>query len=115
MLPDAIKAIRRKNYLNQTAFANRIGVTQGAVSQWECGLTRPSTDQLKTISMEFGVSIDDLLAGEPHGTTETPFTAEAKLISNAVDKMTQNDREKALNMMKAVYSDYFDQSEEKNA
>ena len=41
MLSDSIKDICRKNYLNQTAFANRIGVTQSAVSQWENGLTRP--------------------------------------------------------------------------
>ena len=32
MISDVIKDIRRRNYLNQTAFANKIGVTQGTVS-----------------------------------------------------------------------------------
>ena len=115
MIPEMIKSIRKKNYLNQTAFANIIGVTQGAVSQWECGLTRPNTDQLKAISRQFGISIDDLLAGEKEGTNEVPITNEAKLISGVIDKMPQQDREKALNMMKAVYSEYFDKIKEKDA
>lgn len=61
MLSDTLKDIRRKNYLNQTQFANRIGVTQSAVSQWENGLTRPNSEQLRAISDSFGISIDDLL------------------------------------------------------
>ena len=64
MLSDSIKDIRRKNYLNQTAFANRIGVTQSAVSQWENGLTRPNSEQLSAISQAFGISIDDLLVSD---------------------------------------------------
>ena len=61
MISDVIKDIRRRNYLNQTAFANKLGVTQGTVSQWENGLTRPNLDQLRSISSIFGVSIDSLL------------------------------------------------------
>lgn len=106
MISDAIKAIRRKNYLNQTAFANRIGVTQGAVSQWECGLTRPNTDQLKAISMEFGVSIDDLLAGESVGTSLSPITPEAKILARGIDRLPKEQREQALNVVKAMFSQY---------
>lgn len=61
MISDVIKDIRRRNYMNQTAFANKLGVTQGTVSQWENGLTRPNLDQLRSISSIFGVSIDSLL------------------------------------------------------
>lgn len=68
MISDTIKQIRKSHYLNQTEFANRIGVTQGAVSQWENGLTRPNLDQLRAISAAFGVSVDNIVAqlnGEP--------------------------------------------------
>ena len=58
MLSDNIKEIRRKNYLNQTAFAKKIGVSQSAVSQWEHDLTRPNSDQLSAISKTFNISID---------------------------------------------------------
>ena len=61
MISDVIKDIRRRHYLSQAAFAKRLGVTQGTVSQWENGLTRPNLDQLKSISAMFGISVDALL------------------------------------------------------
>lgn len=62
MISETIKQIRKTHYLNQTEFANRIGVTQGAVSQWENGLTRPNLDQLRAISAAFNMSVDDIVA-----------------------------------------------------
>lgn len=47
--------------------------------------------------------------------TRSPMTPEARIISNVVDKMPQSEREKALNIFKAAYSDYFDSSSEKMA
>lgn len=117
MLSETIRNIRKYNFLNQTEFANKIGVTQGAVSQWENGLTRPNSDQLQAIAKAFNVSVDDLLQGEESTKQEDngqPKTEEAKILARGVDKMPQTDRTKALNMMKAVYSDYFS-AEEKNA
>lgn len=61
MISDKIKQIRRTHYLNQTEFANRIGVTQGTVSQWENGLTRPNLDQLRAISAAFNISVSDIV------------------------------------------------------
>lgn len=117
MISDTIKDIRRRNYLNQTAFAMKIGVTQGTVSQWENGLIKPSSEQLLSISRAFNISIDDLLKGEDIKPEQAgvPRTAEAKIISEGIDRMPQGDREKALSIMKTVYAEYFNDSEEKNA
>ena len=113
MLSETIKDIRKRNFLNQTAFANRIGVTQGAVSQWECGLTRPNTDQLKAISMEFGVSIDSLLIDEEsESTSDVPKTEEAKILVKGIDRLPKAEREKALNVVRAMfdqYAEFFDE------
>jgi transcriptional regulator with XRE-family HTH domain len=70
MLQDAIKELRKKHNLSQVQFAKRLNVTQGAVSQWEKGATRPDTDMLARISSEFGVGIDDLMQGEVRETNE---------------------------------------------
>ena len=114
MLSDKIKYLRKINYLNQAAFAKKIGVTQSAVSQWEHDLTRPNSDQLQSISKAFGISVDELLSDEPdQQDTQTPRTIEAKFISDSVDRMTPSDRERALNVMKAVFSDYFESAEDK--
>lgn len=114
MLSDTIRDIRRRNYLSQTAFANRIGVTQGTVSQWENGLTRPNAEQLRSISSAFNISIDDLLAGEktPEKQPEdVPKTSEARILAKGIDKLPKAQREQALNVVKAMfaaYSDYFE-------
>lgn len=110
MLSDVLKQIRKKNYLNQTAFANKIGVTQSAISQWENGLTSPNAEQLKSISQAFNISIDDLLQGEPVAEAKAekaPRTAEARAVSFGMDNLTKEQRELILNMVTAMFPDKF--------
>ena len=108
LLSDMLKDLRRRNYLNQTAFAKRIGVSQGAVSQWENNLTRPNLDQLKAISDEFNISIDDLLSGDPEPVTPTgPRTREARIVSAGMDKMPPEKREQAIKVLQAIFAEYF--------
>jgi len=69
MLGINIRMLRKKQGLSQMQFAQKLGVTQGTVSQWETGLSRPETDMLARIAAEFGVSVDVLLdipSREPH-------------------------------------------------
>lgn len=115
MLSDVLKDLRRRNYLNQTQFANRIGVSQGAVSQWENNLTRPNLDQLKAISNEFNISIDDLLNGEPEPDQAKggPRTREAQIVSAGMDKLPKEQREMIVNMVCAMYPDNFSKEENK--
>jgi transcriptional regulator with XRE-family HTH domain len=111
MISDTIKELRRKNYLNQTAFANKIGVTQGTVSQWEHNLIKPSSDQLKSISLAFGISVDDLLAGEDvsdPNLSKIPHTPEARILATGIDKLPKEQREQALNVVKAMFAQYAD-------
>jgi transcriptional regulator with XRE-family HTH domain len=61
---EIIRSIREKNNLTQEQFAERVHVTRQAVSRWENGETQPDTEQLKTLSRVFGVSINTLL-GSP--------------------------------------------------
>ena len=44
-----------------------------------------------------------------------PKTKEAQIVSSVIDKMSEMDREKALNMFKAVYAEYFEKNEDKMA
>lgn len=58
--------------------------------------------------------LDKLSASQPI-VSYTPKTDEARLVSGAMDRMSQQDREKALNLLKTVYAEYFDTDEEKQA
>lgn len=64
MLSDKIKELRKANFLSQGQFAAKIGVTQGAVSQWEHDVTKPNYIQLQAIAETFEVTIDSLLSEE---------------------------------------------------
>lgn len=50
--------------MTQVELARRVGVSQGAVWQWEKGLTRPSVARLLSLSRVLGCTVDELLCEE---------------------------------------------------
>jgi len=49
--PEEIKAIRERERVSQTVFANYLNVTSSLVSKWERGEKRPSGASLKLLSL----------------------------------------------------------------
>ena len=60
-----IKELRKKNDLTQERLAEYLGVTDRAVSKWECGLTAPDLGLIIPLSRILHVSADELLGGKP--------------------------------------------------
>lgn len=56
-----IEKLRKENRLTQEELAARLGVTQGAVSQWEKGTAAPSIDKLPQMAEILGCTVDELL------------------------------------------------------
>lgn len=54
-------ALRKNAGLSQTELANQLGVTNKAVSKWENGKSKPTTETLRNIADLFGVSVETLL------------------------------------------------------
>lgn len=52
---------RNKAGLSQMELANQLGVSRQAVSRWESGQSKPSTERLLALGVLYGVSIDQLL------------------------------------------------------
>lgn len=50
--------------MTQEELAKAVGITQGAVSQWELGLTHPSIRYLKLIANVLEITLDELVDGE---------------------------------------------------
>jgi Predicted transcriptional regulators len=46
--------------MSQKELAGKIGVTQGAISQWEKGISSPKSDKLPILAQTLKCSIDDL-------------------------------------------------------
>jgi transcriptional regulator with XRE-family HTH domain len=59
-----IKKQREKNRLSQVQLAQKLGVNQNTVSQWETGRSSPPVDKLIIMSDLFGCTIDELVRGE---------------------------------------------------
>ena len=49
--PEEIKAIREKEQVSQTVFANYLNVTSSLISKWERGEKRPSGASLKLLTL----------------------------------------------------------------
>ena len=53
--------LRQKAGLSQTELAEKLGVTDKAVSKWENGRAKPTTNSIRKLSTLFGVSVEALL------------------------------------------------------
>ncbi len=53
--------LRKENAMSQATFAQKLGVGQATVCQWEKGLAMPSCEYLYKIAKEFDMSADYLL------------------------------------------------------
>lgn len=62
-----ISVTRKKAGVTQGELAEKLGVTQGAVSQWENGDTKPSVELLPKLASVLGCTIDELFRTEDGG------------------------------------------------
>ncbi len=56
-----IKRMRRERNITQEQLADYLGISTGAVSQWECDRTAPDITQLPLLANIFDVSTDEIL------------------------------------------------------
>lgn len=131
MLGEKIKMLRKSQGLNQTDFAKRLSVTPSAVSLWETNSTKPDFDRIIQIAKEFSVPLDyfsDTKDNKQYSEAELikqhllielnaskPKTPEARLLAQGVDKMPKEQREQALNIVRAVFTKYADYFEKEDA
>ncbi|MGN1099508.1 MAG: helix-turn-helix domain-containing protein, partial [Christensenellales bacterium] len=59
-----IATCRKKNGLTQRQLADKVGVSDKAVSKWECGNGLPEVSLMLPLCEILGVSVNELLSGE---------------------------------------------------
>ena len=75
MLADKIRSLRKAKGFSQEQMARKLHITQGAISQWENGITVPAADQLVTLAEVFEITVDELLGRDPDIKKEAPSIA----------------------------------------
>lgn len=63
-LGDKILELRKKKGMSQESLGELLGVTRQTISNWELGSTSPNPEQLKMLSKELNISIDELLGNK---------------------------------------------------
>lgn len=74
---------RKRFGMSQQELAVRMGVTQGAVSQWECGRTSPNYEQLVYMSKLFEVPLTAIMGSTTgEGSTDIIFRIRNAITTN---------------------------------
>lgn len=57
----SIQKYRKQKNMTQQQLADAVGVTQGAVNQWEKGATKPKLETLVAMAKLFDCTLEDLI------------------------------------------------------
>lgn len=137
-----VRELRVRKGIPQNELALELGITSAAVSNWEHGKSDPSGERLTKLAEYFGVDEQYILghgsesdsSSTPEnpklsGVSETeqiiqhvleklndqvPKTQESRILVQGIDKLPKEQREQALNVVKAMfanYADYFEKGE----
>lgn len=139
-LSEIVRNYRTENDISQREFARRCGVTNSYISfiENECNPKTgkpmvPTIEQYKKLADGMSITVQHLFElldkdspvdlseinnrkldlqlfteGKP---PDAPVTTEARILAKGIDKLPQEQREQALNVIKAMfakYADYFD-------
>ena len=107
MIGNNIRLLRRDRELSQRALAEALNVSQGAVSQWEVGITSPDVPQLIAVAKFFDVPIESLIFDEGEQIRQemkkepTLSAVEAKLITD-YRSLTRDGKDRVLDYMSTM-------------
>lgn len=114
-----IRELRRERGLNQDQLAELAALNRVTVAKYESGRVEPGAQALARIADALEVSTDVLLgrAEEPPVQVVRPQTVEAQIISGGIDRLPEEQRKQAIDLMKIVFAqhaDYFEKGTDEN-
>lgn len=59
-----LASLRQESGLTQEQLAEELGITNKTVSRWECGNYLPPVEMLELLSRRYGITINEIIAGE---------------------------------------------------
>ena len=77
-LSQKLKELRKKQGLTQLELAERLFVSRQAISGWEAGTSRPSTENLQSLSRLFNIPLETLLDDTAEAPEKLPAEEQAK-------------------------------------
>lgn len=107
-----LKELREESGLSQYKFANKIGVSQSTVGNWESGTREPNFDMISKLAEFFNVTTDYLLGNSNVRNPEIVSSVDDDLIvlmsrggDKKVIKLTPEKKEKVKKAFELVFDD----------
>lgn len=105
-----LRTLRKQNAMTQCELADRLGIKQTTISEWERLNRNPSTEMLKDICKLFDVKLDEILNTDlsviPQSSNPNHRTGElAEMICDKLDRLTKRQFEIALWNMNKFLND----------
>ena len=85
-----IAECRKKNNLTQIQLAEKLGITDRAISKWENGKALPDSSIMLELCATLGITVNDLLSGEVVTLENYNQEMESKLIEMVQEKQAQD-------------------------
>ena len=89
LICERIRFFREKKNLEQKAFAARLGVTANAVSNWECGRSRPDVNLLPAVCEALDITFYDLYHMK---SPDNPLSAREKALVEGYRRLSLGNR-----------------------
>ena len=87
-----IASLRKERTLTQKQLAERLNVSDKAVSKWETGRGYPDIDSLMALSSCFGVTVNELLMGERLRSEKKEKEAQKSIAAELIDEKKRRRR-----------------------
>ena len=97
-----IATLRRDKNLTQKDLANKLNVSDKAISRWETGKGFPDVDSLQALSHFFNITINELLAGEKASTKTLEEIAEENIITAITETEKNNKSKKIIKVISVI-------------
>lgn len=98
-----IAELRKGNGWTQAELAEKLGISDKAISKWESGRGCPDISQFPAIAQLFAVSIDFIMTGAESAPPQEPAEKEAPVQTNfQKEKITMKTRDFILKIVKDV-------------
>lgn len=123
MTGEQIRKIRLKRGYNQEQLAELASLNRVTIAKYESGKVEPGAQALSRIADALEVTVDQLLGreteeNETENKQSTPKTIEARIVSFGMDQLPQDERDRIINVLQAMYAnnpDLFKRSEDNEA
>ena len=105
---DKIRVLANSKGMSLPALEVALGFGNGTIVRWD--KSSPTAEKLQKVADYFGVSVDYLLGREEKTPTqegERGGDPDIRRIERARKNMSETDRQKMMNILKASFDDYF--------